>query len=186
MHSMDNYYVSKLLPLIAEAGVAAIANPLINITLQGRHDTYPKRRGMTRAPELIAAGVTVAFGHDCMMDPWYSFGAADMLEVAHMAIHVGQMTSLAGIASAFAGVTTNAAKILHLDGYGIEPGCKADLIVLQAADPFEAIRLKAARLLVLRGGKIIARSDPRRSDLSLPQRPGIVTLECALPSATPE
>src|SRR5215469_4893257 len=96
MHSMDNYYVSKLLPLIAEAGVAAIANPLINITLQGRHDTYPKRRGMTRAPELIAAGVTVAFGHDCVMDPWYSFGSADMLEVAHMAIHVAQMTSLDG------------------------------------------------------------------------------------------
>ena len=103
MHSMDNYYVSKLLPLIAEAGVAAIANPLINITLQGRHDTYPKRRGMTRVPELIAAGVTVAFGHDCVMDPWYSFGSADMLEVAHMAIHVGQMTSLDGMRAAFAG-----------------------------------------------------------------------------------
>ncbi len=179
MHSMDNYYVSKLLPLIAEAGVAAIANPLINITLQGRHDTYPKRRGMTRAPELIAAGVTVAFGHDCVMDPWYSFGSADMLEVAHMAIHVGQMTSLDGIAAAYAGITTNAAKILHLDSYGIEPGCRADLVVLQAADPFEAIRLKAARLLVLRNGKVIARSAPRGSELSLPHRPSSMTLEFA-------
>src|SRR5215467_454324 len=122
MHSMDNYYVSKLLPLIAQSGVAAIANPLINITLQGRHDGYPKRRGMTRVPELIAAGVTVAFGHDCVMDPWYSFGSADMLEVAHMAIHVAQMTSLDGIAHAFSAVTSNAAKILHLDGYGLEPG----------------------------------------------------------------
>ena len=170
MHSMDNYYVSKLLPLIAESGVAAIANPLINITLQGRHDTYPKRRGMTRAPELIAAGVTVAFGHDCVMDPWYSFGSADMLDVAHMAIHVGQMTSLDGIANAFAGVTTNAARILHLDGYGLAPGCRADLVVLQAADPFEAIRLKAARLFVLRGGKVIARSAPRQTELCLPGR----------------
>jgi len=178
MHSMDNYYVSKLLPLIAEAGVAAIANPLINITLQGRHDTYPKRRGMTRAPELIAAGVTVAFGHDCVMDPWYSFGAADMLEVAHMAIHVGQMTSLDGIADAYAGITTNAAKILHLDGYGIAPGCRADLIVLQAADPFEAIRLKAARLLVLRGGKVLARGAVRASELTLPGREaGNISLE---------
>jgi cytosine deaminase len=177
MHSMDNYYVSKLLPLIAESGVAAIANPLINITLQGRHDTYPKRRGMTRAPELIAAGVTVAFGHDCVMDPWYSFGSADMLDVAHMAIHVGQMTSLDGIAAAYAGVTTNAAKILHLDGYGIEPGCRADLVVLQAADPFEAIRLKAARLLVVRAGKVIARSLPRQTQLTLPQRPASVSLE---------
>jgi cytosine deaminase len=179
MHSMDNYYVSKLLPLIAESGVAAIANPLINITLQGRHDTYPKRRGMTRAPELIAAGVTVAFGHDCVMDPWYSFGSADMLEVAHMAIHVGQMTSLDGIAAAYAGITTNAAKILHLDGYGLEPGCRADLVVLQAADAFEAIRLKAARLLVMRAGKVIARGTPRQSELSLPQRPQTLTLEFA-------
>ncbi|MET0859104.1 MAG: cytosine deaminase, partial [Telluria sp.] len=92
MHSMDNYYVSKLLPLIAESGVAAIANPLINITLQGRHDTYPKRRGMTRVPELIAAGVDVAFGQDCVMDPWYGLGSGDMLEVAHMGLHVAQMT----------------------------------------------------------------------------------------------
>ena len=75
MHSMDNYYVSKLIPLIAEAQVSAIANPLINITLQGRHDTYPKRRGMTRVKELMAAGVPVAFGHDCVMDPWYRWGA---------------------------------------------------------------------------------------------------------------
>ncbi|MDO8376977.1 MAG: cytosine deaminase, partial [Aquabacterium sp.] len=79
MHSMDNYYVSKLLPLIAEAGVHAVANPLINITLQGRHDTYPQRRGMTRVPELMAAGINVAFGHDCVMDPWYALGSADML-----------------------------------------------------------------------------------------------------------
>jgi cytosine deaminase len=179
MHSMDNYYVSKLLPLIAEAGVAAIANPLINITLQGRHDTYPKRRGMTRAPELIAAGVTVAFGHDCVMDPWYSFGSADMLEVAHMAIHVGQMTSLEGIAAAYAGITTNAAKILHLDGYGVDVGCRADLVVLQAADPFEAIRLKAARLLVLRAGKVIARGAERLCELSLPLRPSTLSLEFA-------
>jgi cytosine deaminase len=179
MHSMDNYYVSKLLPLIAESGVAAIANPLINITLQGRHDTYPKRRGMTRVPELIAAGVTVAFGHDCVMDPWYSFGSGDMLEVAHMAIHVAQMTSLTGIADAFAGVTTNAAKILHLEGYGLEPGCRADVVVLQAADPFEAIRLKAARLFVIRAGRVIARGAARRSELSLPQRPSTMNLEFA-------
>jgi cytosine deaminase len=94
MHSMDNYYVSKLIPLIRDSGVAAIANPLINITLQGRADTYPKRRGMTRVPEMIAAGVDVAFGHDCVMDPWYSLGSGDMLEVAHMGLHVAQMTGI--------------------------------------------------------------------------------------------
>ena len=114
MHSMDNYYVSKLIPLIAESGVSAVANPLINITLQGRHDTYPKRRGMTRVPELMAAGVTVAFGHDCVMDPWYSLGSGDMLEVAHMGLHVAQMTSQAGMRQCFDAVTVNAAKVMGL------------------------------------------------------------------------
>ena len=179
MHSMDNYYVSKLIPLMAESGVAAVANPLINITLQGRHDTYPKRRGMTRVPELLAAGVNVAFGQDCVMDPWYSFGSADLLEVAHMGVHVAQMTSQDAIRQAFDAVTVNAARILHLDGYGLDVGCRADLVVLQAADPFEAIRLKAARLFVLRGGKVVARSEPRRSKLDLPGRPQTLGLESA-------
>jgi cytosine deaminase len=174
---MDNYYVSKLLPLVAESGVAAIANPLINITLQGRHDTYPKRRGMTRVPELMAAGVDVAFGHDCVMDPWYPFGSGDMLDVAHMAIHVAQMTSLDGIRAAYDAVTVNAARILRLDGYGLEPGCRADLVMLQASDPFEAIRLRAARLLVLRAGKVIARGPARIIQLSLPGRPDAVGLD---------
>ena len=176
MHSMDNYYVSKLIPLMSESGVAAIANPLINITLQGRHDTYPKRRGLTRVPELMAAGVTVALGHDCVMDPWYSFGSADMLEVAHMGVHVCQMTSLTAIQSAYEAVTVNAANILHLDKYGIAEGNWADLVLLQAADPFEAIRLKAARLLVIRRGKIVARSAERISALDLPGRPKQVSL----------
>lgn len=171
MHSMDNYYVSKLIPLMREAGVAAIANPLINITLQGRHDSYPKRRGMTRVPELMAAGITVALGQDCVMDPWYSMGSADMLEVAHMAVHVGQMTSLDAINRCFAAVTTEAAKILELDGYGLAPGCRADLVLLQAADPFEAVRLKATRLLVLRAGRLIARTPERVTALDLPGRP---------------
>src|SRR5262249_43219948 len=92
LHSRDHYYVSILIPLMAEAGVAAIPNPLINIVLQGRHDTYPKRRGMTRVAELRAAGIPVAFGQDCCMDPWYSLGSADMLEVAHMGLHVGHLT----------------------------------------------------------------------------------------------
>jgi cytosine deaminase len=158
MHSMDNYYVSKLLPLIAEAGVAAIANPLINITLQGRHDTYPKRRGMTRVPELLAAGVPVAFGHDCVMDPWYSLGSGDMLEVAAMGLHVAQMTGQDGMRACFAAVTDTPARILGLEGYGIAPGCRADLVVLQAGDPIEALRLRATRLLVMRAGRVIART----------------------------
>ena len=168
MHSMDNYYVSKLLPLIAEAGVAAIANPLINITLQGRHDTYPKRRGMTRVPELLAAGVPVAFGHDCVMDPWYSLGSGDMLEVAHMGLHVAQMTSQAAMRQCFDAVTTTPARILGLEGYGLDVGCRADLVLLQARDVVEALRLRAHRLLVLRAGRVVARSEPVVTRLSLP------------------
>ncbi|MCS0501709.1 amidohydrolase family protein [Ancylobacter mangrovi] len=174
MHSMDNYYVSKLIPLMAEAGVHAIANPLINITLQGRHDTYPKRRGMTRVPELRAAGINVAFGHDCVMDPWYSLGSGDLLEVAHMALHVGQMTSREAMTWCFEAVTTNPARIMGLEGYGIAPGCNADLVVLQAADPIEAIRLKATRLFVVRRGRVIAEGTPRASVLDLPGRPQVV------------
>jgi cytosine/creatinine deaminase len=176
MHSMDNYYVSKLIPLMAESGVSAIANPLINITLQGRHDTYPKRRGLTRVPELMAAGVPVAFGHDCVMDPWYSFGSGDMLEVAHMAVHACHLTSLSAIQSCYDAVTVNAAKILQLDQYGIQEGKPADLVLLQAADPFEAIRLKATRLVVVRRGRIIAQSPERISKLALKGRPENVSL----------
>jgi cytosine/creatinine deaminase len=171
MHSMDNYYVSKLLPLMREAGVAAIANPLINITLQGRADTYPKRRGMTRVPEMLAAGIDVAFGHDCVMDPWYSLGSGDMLEVAHMGLHVAQMTGLDAMRACFDAVTFNAARILGLDGYGIEPGCVANCVVLDARDEVEAIRLRAARLAVVSRGKVVSRSPAARATLALEGRP---------------
>ncbi|ODN71973.1 amidohydrolase family protein [Methylobrevis pamukkalensis] len=174
MHSMDNYYVSKLIPLIAEAELHAIPNPLINITLQGRHDSYPKRRGMTRVPELMAAGVNVALGQDCCMDPWYPLGGADMLDVAHMAIHVGQMTSLAGMRAAFDAVTVNSARAMGLTGYGLEAGCNADFVILQARDPIEAIRLRATRVVVVRRGKVISRTAPITSELSLAGRPSFV------------
>ncbi|WP_213959349.1 MULTISPECIES: amidohydrolase family protein [unclassified Variovorax] len=171
MHSMDNYYVSKLLPLIAEAGVSVIANPLINITLQGRHDNYPKRRGMTRVPELMAAGVNVAFGHDCVMDPWYGMGSGDMLEVAHMGLHVAQMTSQAGIKQCFDAVTINAAKVFGLPKYGIAAGCDASFVLLQARDPVEAIRLRATRLKVYRRGRLLAESPAATAALHVAGRP---------------
>ena len=171
MHSMDNYYVSKLIPLMAEAQLHVVANPLINITLQGRHDSYPKRRGMTRVPELLAAGINVAFGHDCVMDPWYSLGSGDMLEVAHMGLHVGQMTSQAAMRQCFEAVTVNAARVMGLQGYGLEAGRKADFVMLQARDPVEAIRLRATRLKVFKAGKLIAQTPASTSMLALPGRP---------------
>jgi cytosine/creatinine deaminase len=171
MHSMDNYYVSKLLPLMAEAQLHAVANPLINITLQGRHDSYPKRRGLTRVPELMAAGINVGFGHDCVMDPWYPLGSADMLEVAQMGLHVAQMTSLSGMRACFDAVTANNARVLGLQDYGIEVGKAADCVLLQARSPIEAIRLRAQRLWVMKHGKVIARSAEQTAALQLPGRP---------------
>jgi cytosine deaminase len=171
MHSMDNYYVSKLLPLIAEAGVSAIPNPLINIVLQGRHDTYPKRRGMTRVPEMLKAGIRVGFGQDCVLDPWYSLGTADMLDVAFMGLHVAQMTSPADMRRCFDMVTSVNAAIMGLEGYGLAVGNIASLVVLDAGNPIEAIRLRPERLCVIAKGKIVATRKQQDTALSLPGRP---------------
>lgn len=171
MHSMDNYYVSKLIPLMAEAEINVIPNPLINIMLQGRHDTYPKRRGMTRVRELMDVGLNVSFGHDCVMDPWYSMGSGDMLEVGHMAIHVAQMAGIDDKRKIFDALTVNSAKTMGLAGYGLEKGCNADLVILQASDTLEALRLKPNRLAVIRRGKVIARTEPRIGELFLNGRP---------------
>ena len=172
MHSMDNYYVSKLLPLIAEAGVSAIPNPLINIVLQGRHDTYPKRRGMTRVPEMLKAGIRVGFGQDCVLDPWYSLGTADMLDVAFMGLHVAQMTSPADMRRCFDMVTSVNAAIMGIEGYGLAVGNTASLVVLDAGDPIEAIRLRPERLCVIAKGKIVATRKQQDTALSLSGRPG--------------
>jgi len=178
MHSMDNYYVSKLIPLIAESGMTAISNPLINITLQGRHDTYPKRRGLTRVRELQAAGVTVGWGQDCVLDPWYSLGTADMLDVAFMGLHVAQMTHPDEMARCFRMATEDNARIMGLEGYGLAPGCVASLVVLDASDPVEALRLRPSRLAVVAKGRVVsvkARDDAR---LDLPGRPVSVRRRC--------
>src|SRR3546814_18482570 len=145
MHSMDNYYVTKLMALMREAEVHAIANPLINITIQGRHDSYPKRRGMTRVKELLQEGINVAFGHDCVMDPWYPLGSHDMLEVAHMGLHVGQMTGVEEQKACFAAVTGTGARVRHPDGSALQPGCPAATGVLQPAPALAAPRPPPAR-----------------------------------------
>lgn len=171
MHSYDNYYASKLIPLIAESGMNVIPNPLINITLQGRSDTYPRRRGLTRVPELRAAGVNVAFGQDCTMDPWYSLGSGDMLEVAHMGVHAVPMTSREAMAWAFTSVTQNGARAMGLPDPTIREGGPANMVLLQARDPIEAVRLKATRLAVIKHGKVLARTAPRVASLDLSGRP---------------
>ncbi|MGP1356516.1 amidohydrolase family protein [Roseicyclus sp.] len=171
MHSYDNYYASKLIPLIAESGMNVVPNPLINITLQGRSDTYPRRRGLTRVAELRAAGVNVAFGQDCTMDPWYPLGSADMLEVAHMGIHAAPMTSREAMAWAFESVTLGGARAMGLPDPTLREGGPATMVLLQARDPIEAIRLRATRLCVIREGRILSETPPRRARLSLRGRP---------------
>ena len=171
MHSMDNYYVSKLIPLIAESGVHVIPNPLINIMLQGRHDTFPKRRGLTRVSDLRNAGVMIGFGSDCMMDPWYSLGKADMLEVAAMGLHVGQLSSRADMEWCFDAVTVNSAKIMGFESYELQKNGRANMVLLQARNKIEALRLKANRLLVIRDGKLISQNDPVTSKLFMEGRP---------------
>jgi cytosine deaminase len=176
MHSMDNYYVSKLIPLMAEAEINVIPNPLINIMLQGRHDTFPKRRGLTRVRELMEAGLNVSLGQDCTMDPWYSMGSADMLEVAHMGIHVAQMGGIEDKKQIFNAITTNSAKTMGLEDYGLEVGCNADLVILQANDVVEALRLKPTRLYVLKKGKVVSQTPARISQLSLDGRPEVIDM----------
>ncbi|MEQ1951943.1 amidohydrolase family protein [Mesorhizobium sp. CN2-181] len=174
MHSMDNYYVSKLLPMIAEAQVSAIPNPLINIVIQGRHDTYPKRRGLTRVPEMLKHGIRVGWGQDCVLDPWYPLGTADMLDVAFMGLHVAQLTSPADMAHCFDMVTKVNAEILGLDHLGLEVGKRASLVVLDAGNRVEALRLRAERLCVISRGKVVAEREKRATRLALAGRPATV------------
>jgi cytosine/creatinine deaminase len=174
MHSMDNFYAGRLIQLMVASGLQAIANPLANMFLQARFDTYPKRRGLMRIPELMAAGCTVATAHDSMLDPWYPLGKADMLDVAAMTVHAAHLSSHAGMRDCLRLITELPAKILGLEKYGVAVGNHADFVVLQAADTFEAIRLRPARLAVVRRGKIIARTPRVECTLTLPGRPGTV------------
>ncbi|WP_424964712.1 amidohydrolase family protein [Dinoroseobacter sp. S375] len=174
MHSMDNYYVSKLLPMVAEAGIAAIPNPLINIVLQGRHDTYPKRRGLTRVKEMQSLGIPVGWGQDCVRDPWYSLGTGDMLDVAFMGLHVAQMTAPEEMARCFEMVTETNAAIMGLEDYGLATGKMASLVVLDAGNPIEAVRLRPDRLAVISKGKLVAQKARNDSRLTLPARPDSV------------
>jgi len=164
MHSYDNAYAFKLIRLLAGAQVNVIANPFDNVVLQGRFDTYPKRRGITRVKELLAAGVNVALGHDSIMDPWFPLGRGDMLAAAQLALYLCHMSGYEEINDVFDLITTNAAKTLRIqDRYGIEEGKPADFLVLDAPSAFEALRLLPARLYVFKNGREVANTLPERS-----------------------
>jgi cytosine/creatinine deaminase len=161
--SYDNAYAFKLLGFLRRTQINFIANPLINITLQGRTDTYPKRRGVTRVKELWQQGMNVSFGHDCIQDPWYSLGTGNMLDVAAMGLHVCQMTGTAEIDACYDMVTWNGAKTLNLqEHYGVEVGKPANLIVLNAQNRYEAIRRRATVCYTIAQGKLLARTEAPR------------------------
>ncbi|MGF1472099.1 MAG: cytosine deaminase [Rubrobacteraceae bacterium] len=164
MHSYDNAYASKLLRLLARSGVNVVANPFDNIILQGRADTYPKRRGMARVKELLKAEVNVSLGHDSIMDPWYPLGRGDMLSAASMALHILQMSGKDEIAAVFGFITERASRTLGVEErYGIEEGKPANLVIFDAPDPFETLRLTPARLYVVKDGSVVATTEPARA-----------------------
>lgn len=164
MHSYNNPYAFKLQGLVQKAGVNIIANPLENIICQGRFDTYPKRRGITRVKELLEAGVNVSLGHDSIMDPWYPLGRGDMLAVAQMAVHVCHMSGFEEMGRIYKTVTSNSATTLGIaDRYGLEKGRPADVVILDARSVIDALRLLPPRLYVIKSGRVVARTDPARS-----------------------
>lgn len=166
MHSYDNAYAFKLIRLLQRAQVSVVANPFDNVVLQGRFDTYPKRRGITRVKELLAAGVNVALGHDSIMDPWFPLGRGDMLAAAQLALFLCHMSGYEEIATVLELVTANAAKALRIqDRYGIEEGKPASCLVLDAPSAFEALRLLPPRLHVFKDGREVATTAPAKSVL---------------------
>lgn len=168
MHSYNNAYAYKLFRLLKLSKINFVANPLVNIHLQGRFDTYPKRRGVTRVKELLEAGINVCFGHDDIFDPWYPLGTGNMLQVLHMGLHVCQMMGYSQINKSIDLITKNSARTLNiLDEYGVEEGKSANLIILPAENGYDAIRRQVPILYSIRNGKIIAETKPSRTILNL-------------------
>ena len=161
MHSYNNAYVQRLMRLLKMSDINFVANPLVNTHLQGRIDTYPKRRGITRVKELREAGINVSFGHDDIFDPWYPMGTGSMRDVVFMGLHVCQMMGYDEIRSSYNFISNNAARTLHLgENYGIEVGRPASFIVLDAKDYYEALNVNAPVLASVRNGRKIAESVP--------------------------
>src|SRR5256886_17030118 len=174
MHSYNNAYAYKLINNLTRAQMHMVTNPLDNSTLQGRFDSYPIRRGHTRVKELLAAGINVCIGHDSVMDPWYPLGYADPLQSAFVLAHYGQVSGHGELRTLMDMITWNPASALGLEKYGLLPGCRADLCAFAAPSEMDAIRLIAPRKLVLRGGKIVARTEPERTTVMWDDREELV------------
>ncbi len=170
MGSYNDAYTYKLFRLLKMSGLNFVSNPLVNIHLQGRFDTYPKRRGLTRVKELLESGLNVCFGHDDIFDPWYPLGTGNMLQVLHMGIHASQLMGYEQIVNSIDLITTNSARTLQIeDQYGIEEGKSANLIILSAENEYEAIRKQATVTCSIRNGNIIAQTKPAETSIILDQ-----------------
>ena len=161
MHSYNNAYVQRLMRLLKLSRINFVSNPLVNTHLQGRIDTYPKRRGITRVKELTEAGVNVSFGHDDIFDPWYPMGTGSLRDVVFMGLHVCQMMGYEDIMNSYRFISTKAAKTLHLgESYGIRAGNPASFIVLDAKNYYDALNTNATVLLSCRNGRVVAEGRP--------------------------
>ena len=150
------------------SGINFVSNPLVNTHLQGRFDTYPKRRGITRVKELNEAGINVCFGHDDIFDPWYPMGTGNMLEVVHFGLHVCQMMGYDDINESLKFISTNSARTLNIeDKYGIEIGKPGNLILLNAESGYDAVRRRAEVLYSIREGRIIAKTIPSETFVNI-------------------
>ena len=167
MHSYNNAYASRLFRLLKLSKIHFVANPLVNIHLQGRFDTYPKRRGVTRVKEMLKNKINVCFGHDDVFDPWYPLGTANMLQVLHMGLHVCQLMGYGQINDGLKLVTENSAKALGLQGYGVEEGNAANFIILPAESGFDAVRRQVPTRYSIRHGKVIAETKLAETTIHL-------------------
>jgi len=163
MHSYNNAYAHRLINNVKRAGLHMVTNPLDNSVLQGRFDSYPIRRGHTRVKELLAAGVNVCLGHDSVMDPWYPLGYADPLQAAFVLVHYGQMSGQNELETLIDMITTRPAQALGISNYGLSEGGPADLVVFEAPSEMDALRLVAPRRMVLRHGRVVARTQPSQT-----------------------
>jgi cytosine/creatinine deaminase len=165
MHSYNNAYAYKLIGWVARAEVSVIANPLDNAILQGRFDTYPQRRGLTRVKELQAAGVNVGLGHDSIMDPWYPWGRGQMLQAAFVLLHMCQMSGRAEQQAVLDMITVANARALKIADYGIAVGHPADLLLFDLPSEWDLWRLLPLPVAVFKAGKLIAQTPPAVSQV---------------------
>ncbi|WP_425326766.1 cytosine deaminase [Serratia marcescens] len=169
MHSYNGAYASRLFRLLKMSGINFVANPLVNIHLQGRFDSYPKRRGVTRVKEMLEAEINVCFGHDDVFDPWYPLGTANMLQVLHMGLHVCQLMGYGQIDDGLKLITHHSARTLNLSDYGLAAGNSANLVILPAESGFDAVRRQTPVRYSIRQGAVIAETRPAETTLHLQQ-----------------